>query len=55
MGRLVSPGDEVALAEGLLDVLQDPARFVVPRAKIEALFGYERAIDAYERALTHFP
>jgi glycosyltransferase involved in cell wall biosynthesis len=55
MGRLVPPRDEAALTDGLLDVLRNPTRFVVPRARIEAIFSHERAIGDYERVLTQFP
>jgi glycosyltransferase involved in cell wall biosynthesis len=55
MGRLVAPGDERALAEGLREVLLERSRFVRPRAEIEALFDLRGSLDEYERALTEFP
>ena len=48
MGRLVRPRDERALAEGLVDVLQNRSRYVRAREDIAALFDLERTLDAYE-------
>jgi len=48
MGRLVRPQDERALAEGLLEVLQDRQHYIRSRDDIAALFDLERTIDTYE-------
>lgn len=49
MGRLVRPQDERALADGLVEVLQNRQHYVKNRAEIAALFHLEKTIDAYER------
>ncbi|MHB9031588.1 MAG: glycosyltransferase family 4 protein [Anaerolineae bacterium] len=51
MGRLVAPRDTYSLAEGIIDVLSDPSRFVRPRSEIAEIFNYDRAISDYERLL----
>ncbi|MBM2811248.1 MAG: glycosyl transferase, group 1 [Chloroflexi bacterium] len=51
MGRLVRPRDPVDLATGLLDVLSNRSDYVRPRTDIEAVFGRQRSLDEYERAL----
>jgi glycosyltransferase involved in cell wall biosynthesis len=48
MGRLVHPRDERALAEGLVDVLQNRQQYVRGREEIAALFDLEMTLDAYE-------
>jgi len=52
-GRLVAPGDSVALAAALADVLADSdaraAMGAAGRERYEALFTPERFIDAYRR------
>ena len=51
MGRLVRPRDPVDLATGLLDVLSNRSDYVRPRTDIEAVFGRQRSLEEYERAL----
>lgn len=48
MGRIVPPGDSVALAEALLAVLADPGRYTKPREDIVRVFNYERTVDLHE-------
>jgi glycosyltransferase involved in cell wall biosynthesis len=48
MGRLVKPQDELALAEGLLDALQNRAQYVKSREEIAAIFDIEKTLDTYE-------
>ena len=48
MGRIAPPGDSAALAEALLAVLDDPARYAKPRAEIASIFDYERTVDLHE-------
>lgn len=52
MGALVTPRDERALADGILEVLRHRSHYVRPRKEIEAVFNAERSLDEYERALT---
>ncbi|MBI4492553.1 MAG: glycosyltransferase family 4 protein [Chloroflexi bacterium] len=52
MGRLVRARDEVALADGLRQVLADRSSYVRPHSELEAVFSLERSLDEYERALT---
>lgn len=54
MGALVTPRDERALADGILEVLRHRAHYVRPRSEIEGIFNEERSLDQYERALTVF-
>lgn len=51
MGLTAPPGDAEALAEALLTVLDEPARFRRPRAEVEAEFSVARTADGYERLL----
>ncbi len=51
MGRLVRPRDERALADGLVQVLQERPAYVKPRQEIKSVFGLERSIDEYETLL----
>ncbi|MBC7234728.1 MAG: glycosyltransferase family 4 protein [Chloroflexi bacterium] len=51
MGALVEPRNERALAEGLLQVLADPRRYIKSRAEIRSVFCTEQTIQAYERLL----
>jgi glycosyltransferase involved in cell wall biosynthesis len=48
MGRVTPPGDSAALAEALLAVLEDPGKFVKPRAEIERVFNFQRTVDLHE-------
>ncbi|NLX42183.1 MAG: glycosyltransferase family 4 protein [Chloroflexi bacterium] len=51
MGRLVRPGDPQHLAEGISDVLDDPAACTRPREEIARIFDYDKAISDYEALL----
>ncbi len=51
MGRLVEPGNPRALADGLLDVLADPAAYVQPPERVRAVFDYEETLSRYEALL----
>ena len=51
MGRLVTPGDERALAEGILDVLGNPGRYRRTRSEIRSVFDLEKCVDEYEAVL----
>ena len=48
MGEIVPIGDSAALAEAVIRVLNDRARYVRPRAAIEALFSTARTAELYE-------
>ena len=49
MGEIVPIGDSAALAEAVIRVLNDRARYVRPRSDIEALFSTARTAELYER------
>ncbi len=49
MGLRVPPGDVPALAEGIVQVLQDRQRYVRPRQEVAAAFDPEETVAAYER------
>jgi glycosyltransferase involved in cell wall biosynthesis len=51
MGRLVAPRDPAALAEGLLEVIGDRARFVKDERAVRARFDPERSVSEYETLL----
>jgi glycosyltransferase involved in cell wall biosynthesis len=51
MGKLVAPHDPKSLAEGLLDVLGDPASYTRPPEEIRRHFDPARSIDRYEQLL----
>lgn len=51
MGQLVTPRDENALAQGLIEVLNAPGAFCKPRSEIRRVFDTERTLDAYEQLL----
>jgi glycosyltransferase involved in cell wall biosynthesis/SAM-dependent methyltransferase len=50
-GRLVAPGDPDALAAGVVEVLEDPARYRPVRETIRKAFDAEATFDAYEALL----
>ena len=49
MGEVVPVADAAALAEGVTEVLNDPARYIRPRAEIEAIYDLDVTVSAYER------
>lgn len=49
MGKLIPPRDEHALANAVVDVVQDRIRYVKPRSRIEEVFSLTKTIDQYER------
>jgi glycosyltransferase involved in cell wall biosynthesis len=51
MGKIVPPGDSAALAAALADVISRRDAFIVPRSRVEALYGTRRTADDYERLL----
>ena len=50
-GLLVEPGNERALADGLLQVLRERARYLVNRERVCAVFDPNKSVIAYERLL----
>jgi glycosyltransferase involved in cell wall biosynthesis len=48
MGKLVTPRDPRALADGLIEVLVHRAAYVKSYAEIRSVFNTERTLDAYE-------
>ncbi len=48
MGEIVPIADAHGLAEGLLKVLRDPAKYVKPKGDIFRIFELTRTVDAYE-------
>lgn len=49
MGEVVPIGDSAALAEAVIRVLSDKAKYSRPRSEIEALFSTTRTAELYER------
>jgi len=52
MGRLVTPCDPQALADGLCAVLREPDRYLKPDAEIARILDLRGSLDAYERVLS---
>jgi glycosyltransferase involved in cell wall biosynthesis len=50
-GTLVPPGDPPALAEGIVRVLADPARYRPDPMQVRGTFDAGRSIDRYDRVL----
>jgi glycosyltransferase involved in cell wall biosynthesis len=48
MGEVVPIGDARALAEAILQVCDNRARYVKPRAHIESLYSTQRTVREYE-------
>lgn len=48
MGKLVKPRDPQALAEGLVEVVNQRVQYVKTREQIRAVFNTERTLDEYE-------
>ncbi len=48
MGLLVEPRNPQALAEGIIEVRDHPAKYNKPHDEVYELFSPERAIDEYE-------
>lgn len=49
MGEVVPIGDSAALAEAVIRVLNDKAKYIRPRSEIEAQFSTPRTAELYER------
>jgi glycosyltransferase involved in cell wall biosynthesis len=50
-GLLVEPGNERALADGLLQVLEERESYLVPHERVCAIFDPNKSVIAYERLL----
>jgi glycosyltransferase involved in cell wall biosynthesis len=51
MGKLVPSQDERALAQGLIEVLRNPAAYCKPRELIQDIFNTQRTVEQYEQLL----
>jgi glycosyltransferase involved in cell wall biosynthesis len=51
MGKLVTPQDERALAQGLVEVLRDPTLYSKAQEEIRSIFNTERIMDQFEELL----
>ncbi len=51
MGRLVPPRDPVALAEGLIAVLQEPEPYLRSREQLREVFDTARTVSEYEQLM----
>jgi glycosyltransferase involved in cell wall biosynthesis len=51
MGHIVAPRDAAALAEAVVDVIQNRQSYVKAREEIEKHFPFERSVDQYEKLL----
>jgi glycosyltransferase involved in cell wall biosynthesis len=49
MGAIVPIADAAGLAQGVIEVLRDPARYIKPRGEIMHTFELTRTVDAYEK------
>ena len=50
-GRLVPPGDPVALADGIVEVLTNPSPYRPAPEAVRAVFDPERSVGAYEELM----
>jgi glycosyltransferase involved in cell wall biosynthesis len=50
-GLLVRPGDPAALADGIVEILRDPAPYQPSRQAVRAVFDPERSVSQYEDML----
>jgi glycosyltransferase involved in cell wall biosynthesis len=50
-GRLVPPGDPVALADGIVEVLTNPSQYQPTPGAVRAVFDPERSVGAYEELM----
>jgi glycosyltransferase involved in cell wall biosynthesis/ubiquinone/menaquinone biosynthesis C-methylase UbiE len=48
MGRLVEPRNPQALADGIVELLRDPALYQPTRERVRAVFNTTRSLDEYE-------
>ncbi len=49
MGEIVPVADAQGLAEGIVKVLTEPAKYIKPRGEIMRMFELARTVDEYER------
>jgi glycosyltransferase involved in cell wall biosynthesis len=49
MGEIVPIADAEGLAQGVIRVLREPAKYIKPRGEITRIFELARTVDAYER------
>lgn len=52
MGRLVTPRDPQALAEGIIDVLEHREQYQPDGARVRAVFDLHRTLDQYEATMS---
>ncbi len=48
MGEIVPVADARGLAEGIVKVLKDPQRYIIPRGEIMRIFELQHTVDQYE-------
>jgi len=48
MGRLVEPRNPAALANGIVELLRDPAQYQPAPERVRAIFNPQRSLDEYE-------
>jgi len=48
MGRLVEPRNPAALANGIVELLRDPAQYQPAPERVRAIFNTQRSLDEYE-------
>ena len=48
MGKLANKGDWQSIGDAILEVLDEPERFVKPREYIANIFSLEKTVDHYE-------
>ena len=51
MGKIVPRGDWEAMGAAVVEILQQPQRFIKPRAEIEQHFNFQETVDRYEKHL----
>ena len=48
MGQLASRGDWQSIGSAIVEVLEEPEKFIKPREFIENVFSFDRTVDEYE-------
>lgn len=49
MGRIVEPANPQALAEGLVEVIENKEKYSKPKGNIEKIFNFQTTINTYEQ------
>jgi len=54
MGKLARQGDARSIGQAIVEVLQNRAAYVKPRAEIERIFSFQETVDRYEQIFSRY-